>query len=461
MQRLAPSARRAARAPRSTLGSLRLAGTDDGERPAVGDPMGDDGGGGSVPGDDGGNSVPGDDGGGDPTPGGRPPDGGGGGSVPGGGPPGEDGGDDGLLAGVGRRKLAAVAAAAVVVVAAAAGAVYVYRQSDRVDLSAVPAGVDSVAYTDVDRVSDDEAIERVVTKALSLTDFGAEDYADLKDRFADETGLSFEKLHAVVSYAKYDDSGLGAEYGGAVLRSDWATDDVVEAYEETTPYDYAEGDHEGTTVYRPAEAPANASAPWVGVLGGGTFVVGSPAAVEDAIATADGDADSVGGDLKQAFREARGGHTKFATAVPDELFDGELSFAGVNAGAYEAVEIVAGAYYTEDNTMGVELTMHADSEDAAADAAAVTRAALVVVKNRVGSDDLRSGLDDVEVEEDGERAVVSFENSVEDITELLEAVESETGGDDTSDRDVPVDDGAALAVRADGPATSDRTGGTR
>lgn len=353
----------------------------------------------------------------------------------------------GLVAGLGAGKVAAVAAAGTVVVGAGVGAVYVYQQEQStVDLSGVPDDVDTVAYTDVDKLTDDEAIRTLVDEVLALSESEEvpDDYAELQADFDEETGLELEKADSVLSYSRIPDPDAEQpeEYSGVIVRSDWAEDDFVRAYEDTDDYDveYEAGDYEGVSVYRPAgEMPEFASTTWIGVLGDGTFVVGTPDAVEDAIDVDQGNADPLSGDLKKAFRNARGGYVKTASRVPgSEIPDDDVSVGpgSVNTGPFKDVDIVTAAYYTTGNSLGAEVTLLAESESAAGDVADVIDGVVSLGSGTIENEEMESALRDVEVTQDGKRVVVRFEDSVEDITAVLEAAKEqseESEGDESTE----------------------------
>jgi len=374
----------------------------------------------------------------------------------------------GLLAGRSTAKVAAVAAAAVVVVAAAAGAIFLYQQ-DRgpVDLSGVPEDVDTVTYADVDEMQDDPAVRRVVDSVLSAGDAPAtpEDYEELQASFRRETGLSLDGLHSVVAFSKRPADGEGneTEYTGTLLRTDWSGEEVAAAYAETAPGDpeYVADSYAGSTVYKPGGDGGSGVPPtWVGVLDDGRLVTGTPDAVRDAIDVDAGDAAAFGGDLKAAFRSARDGYVKTATRVPgSRVPDEEVSLGGgeLETGPFQDLEMVAGAYYVDGNTVGVEVAMYATGESAADDVRDLLVGAVSLASATVEAEDVESALRDVEIERDGARVDARFENEVDQVAAVIEALGEQFGGENASLTSVapvvPAPDSTAGTVLPGAPAS--------
>lgn len=343
-----------------------------------------------------------------------------------------------LAAAFGTGKLLAVAVAGTVVLAAAGGAVYFSgREDPAIGLDDVPAGVDAVAYVDAERMTDDPAIGRAVDGALRVA--GGEsvpsDHEALLAAFENGTGLDIEKLRTVLAYANYaDDADDDApDYAGAILRSEWERTAVASALEDERNGSYEAGEYRDATVYRPADEVNRSTMPWLGVLAPGIYVVGTPAAVEDALDVAAGESDSVGGEVATAFREARGGYAKVASKVPavDVGLD-ELPLVGaVDAGPLADIETVGAAYYTDGNTLGVEATLYAADESAADSVADVIDGSLSLASLAATDESLESTIRAIEIERDGTAVTVTLENAVEDITAALEALRnrSEDGGD--------------------------------
>jgi hypothetical protein len=360
----------------------------------------------------------------------------------------------GVLAGLSTAKVAAAVVAGLVVIGAAAGAVYLYQQDDGpVDLSGVPEDVDSVTYVDVDQLRQDPAVARLVDAALpdGESDEVPEDYEELQAEFESETGLDLANLHSFVSYGTLPAEGAtnGSEYAGTLLRTDWSGEAVAEAYADAAPGDvaYERGEYGGRTVYRPSGTSGTGAPPtWVAVLEEDRLVTGTPAAVRDAVDVANGDAAAFGGELKTAFRDARGGYVKTASRVPGSRVPSEeVSVGGgdLDVGPFQDLEIVTAAYYVEGNAAGAQLSLYATDESAADDVRDLLVGAVSLASATVEAEDVESALREIDVERDGDRVDVSFEKRVDDLTGVIQALREGVGDEDGSTGDGDTATGSA------------------
>lgn len=348
------------------------------------------------------------------------------------------GAGSGILGGIastGLGKAAVVGAAGLVVVGSVGAGVVLFTGGNSADLSSVPDGVDTVQYTNVDKLSQDKAVESVVNKLLSLaeengaSDDTPENFEALKAELENETGLALEDLHTLTAFSKYSDNGSGVtRYSATILDADWSESELVAAIETNSDTELVASEENGVTVYKPEETPMFGEPQWVGVLGDGTYVAGTPAAVTDVINVTNGDADALSGDLKQTFQETRNGHVKFAARIPQDAIPAESLGQGtnLNTGAFNSVEMVSGAYYTDGNSMGVEVQFHATTESAARDIRDVTEGSVSLASGMVEVDEVKETLRNVEVTQDGATVTVTYENSVENINAVLDAVSEET-----------------------------------
>jgi len=99
------------------------------------------------------------------------------------------------------------------------------------------------------------------------------------------------------------------------------------------------------------------------------------------------------------------------------------------------METVAGSAYVNGDNRGVETILTAPDDGTADDAAATLDAIVVLGSDEATNPAVRSALDEVEVTQDGDSVVVSYEAAVGDIVDLVEtAMESDSGGGATRPR---------------------------
>lgn len=293
----------------------------------------------------------------------------------------------------------------------------------------VPADVDAVFYVDGDIVTDDATKAAMNTMIEQSGSSETDSYEDLLSQAEDESDLDLKKFDEMIAFSKApNESAAGVapspttEYTGVIIQSDWSEDAFVNATTSDATVEYSETSYNGHTVYEPAEEPTFGSADWVGVLGDGTFVVGSEQAVKDTIDVAEGDQDAFGGPLRDEYDSLNDGYVKFAVDVPeDQLSEDQLSdpTSPVNTNVYANTDMVSGVYFTESDSVTVRVHMTATDQSAATDIADVTDGALSLVRGSMQNETVKSTLDDIAVEQDGERVTVEYSASIDRVEALI------------------------------------------
>lgn len=286
----------------------------------------------------------------------------------------------------------------------------------------VPAGVDTVVRVDMAITSDatTQALAEAGAESAPTAPSQPTSLAEARSDFLNETGLDPATADEMVSFQKRPEAGsLGtAQYAGVILHADWETEAVLDAIQNESTVTYEQTTYNGKTVYAPAEEPEFGSADWVAVLDDGQFVVGSEAAVKDAIDVTTGDSEAFGGDLRTAYDESRDGLVTFVTTVPQDQIPTETG-AQLDTAAYRDVETVSGVYYTTSNAAGVEMQFHTASADGAADVADVTDGAISIASGYTENETAKDALRAIEVTQDGTTVTVTYEDSVDTVDELL------------------------------------------
>ncbi|RXK48351.1 hypothetical protein [Halorientalis pallida] len=284
----------------------------------------------------------------------------------------------------------------------------------------VPGEADTVVYVDPGVVSD-PTTKRTINATLDPfaayeSYEGPADYGDLLAAYENETGedeLALSKLNSVMVYGSTAANESGNEYYGVIIDSEWQTSNVVESAENGS--DLSEETYEGYTVYV-NESGADGQAELLGVLSEGLYVVGTEAAVEDAIDVDRGAADPVSGDLRQTYRNTRDGYVQFATTL--EKSDINDSTLPGTAGGYSREQVreifedthtVAGSYYTDGDTIGFETRFGTNGEGTASDLTNLIDAGVVRAKNNATNESVVSFYDSVDVNQDGSDAVMRIE----------------------------------------------------
>ena len=296
----------------------------------------------------------------------------------------------------------------------------------------VPEGADTVVYVDPGVVSD-PTTKRMIN--ATLEPFAAQeayegpaDYGELMAAYENETGedeLALSKLNSVMIYGSTTRNESGDEYYGVIVDSAWDNSNFVETARNDS--NLSETTYEGYTVYV-NESGADGQAELLGVLGEGLYVMGTEAAVEDAIDVDRGAADPVSGDLRGTYRNTRDGYIQFATTLePSDINDSTLPGT---AGGYSREQVreifedthtVAGSYYTDGDTIGFETRFGTNGEGAAGDLTNLIDAGVVRAKNNATNESVVSFYDSVEVNQDGADAVMRIEVDSETVAEAIQS----------------------------------------
>ncbi|WP_136718167.1 hypothetical protein [Halorientalis salina] len=323
----------------------------------------------------------------------------------------------------------------------------------------VPEDVDMVMYMDPG-VAEDTTTKELVNGLIDISKdqqgelyTGPDDYEEMLDETDSNSSLDMENLNSVMLYGKYPDagsedtettSGLPEDsYVGFIIDSEWGEEEFMEETEGNGT-EYEEGDYEGYTIYEQQDVPDGESKGYIGVLAEGQYVIGTEDAVKDAIDVDRGEMNAFGGDLRKAYDDTRSGdstYLKFAATFPEEErleeAGGESLGSDEQFETFTNISVMSGSYYTtDDESIGMQMRLEAGSESEAEDLDSVISAGLVFVKGSAPSEESKSLIDEVEVEQDGSAVKMTFESEVESIIGAWEATleatsgsGSETGGD--------------------------------
>jgi hypothetical protein len=341
----------------------------------------------------------------------------------------------------------------------------------------VPADVDFVLYVDPN-IGDDQATAALVNGMIDATkdhegeDYdGPDDYEEWLDRAQSnlsddgtELDLDLDELNSVVAYARYDDGDDSADgdseatYGAVLVDSEWDEADFVDAVGQNGSL--VETDYRGYTLYEPADGDDAENETWVGVLEEGVYVVGTEAAVTDAIDVDRGGSDAFSGELRAAYDDTRSGdntYLKFAGRLPDEdeLGTGGMQLTDDRFGAIKSISVVSGSYYTTDSEVGMQLRFVTGSSGDASDLASFFEFGVTLANQSVASDEAREMLDDAEVEQDGDTVTVTFQSPVEEVVEAYDALLDEMA--DLSDAAMASAMGTANPARLDAEPAAETT----
>lgn len=294
-------------------------------------------------------------------------------------------------------------------------------------LDQVPDRADVVAEVDP-AIADDERTRTLVDAGLDAVGVQPSDGEGLLSTAEARTGLDARAVESVVAYGRYDAAGrLRPRYGAAIVRADWSTEAVVDAFASVAGTTYSRSDAGEATVYRPGSEPAR-RAPAIAVLDDGEFVLGTELAVEDAVAVANGDAEAVDGPLKGTFAATERGLVTVAARVPRERFDG-LSDRMQELTRLESVRVVAGAYDATADGIEFRGRLRTNGTEAARDVTDLARGSLPLASGRLDNDTAAAMVESIEVERDGRDVRLALRTTTSELRRVAARYGFETAVD--------------------------------
>lgn len=352
-----------------------------------------------------------------------------------------------------RGALAAVVVAALVVSAGCSGVPF-GGGGDSADASgdgtaatgSVPSDSTSLAYLDVDAMVGSDAHRQIANAYLeAYADAAGNDSMPTSleaalTRAENQSGLDPSKLAGVTVFenAEYQ-SGNGSNaspmggpgYQGSILDTAYGEDEFVSAMEERSDRNFSESTYNGVTMYRAQAETMLGSDQYIAVLGDGRFVVGSEAAVKDAVDVAEGDADAVSGELVDAYESTHDGMFRFAGLTPQEtagLGGDSTTVAGGMVGAVSSVTSTTGSYYVADGNVTMEASLRTSSESNASQLADTIDGLLSLYRgSMVQNESVQELLSGLSVDQDGSNVVISWADSVEDLEEAAREAGRDAG----------------------------------
>lgn len=292
----------------------------------------------------------------------------------------------------------------------------------------VPADQNVLLEVDADVIGDETTWQLLAAGNEEESDVPTE--SELDDVFAvaeTEAGLDPRNVERVLLFGQTDEAVQDVddpveaaqsddERVGVIVETDWQRENVTRALDELSESTLTEAsyDPQEGVLYRVTESDDDDPA-YLGALGGGTFVFGDEASVRASLDTEYDGADSLSGDLRDAYENTRDGLVTMATVLPEEQQDSASS----QVGEFNAM---TGVYYTDGSTVGLEgrLAMGSDS-----DARQLSQGLSVGLAGFQNDDSLdpqtRQLLENVEISQDGSDVVLTAEADVETLIEASES----------------------------------------
>ena len=234
--------------------------------------------------------------------------------------------------------------------------------------------------------------------------------------FESRTDLDPASADVVVVFA---DEPRG-DFAAYVVEADWSESTVVESMESATGLEYEARDHEGGTVYEPADGGDEAD--YLGVVAEGRYAIGSVGAVEAAIETVHADRDSASGPLLDAFEDAPAADaegTTYVTAATDDpraylpSEDSERVPSIVSLDTYEKAATGSVAYTAAESGVAIDAVLRAENADDAREMYEFTLTVASFLQNDAGDEAVAGELEKIDVEREESVVTISYRSDVE------------------------------------------------
>jgi len=273
----------------------------------------------------------------------------------------------------------------------------------------VPDSADGVLRIDPG-ILDDPASAGVLTAGLAALGYPRMDPGEAMGTFESRTGLSLSAVDDVAAFGRYSaGGGLDVRYAGVIVHANWSGTDIRDALGRTRGVEYETATVNGHTVYQPAIEDV-ARAPTIGVLADGEFVIGTPLSVDDAIAVAEGEADSLSGPVRSSLSGTGDGLVTGAAAMPREQIE---AFDARTGGLTRlgSIRAVAGTYDTEGDVISITVRLRASGTEAAHDVTDVARGGVPIIASTVDNETVAKTLRAVTVDREGSTVTLRLETS--------------------------------------------------
>ena len=301
-------------------------------------------------------------------------------------------------------------------------------------LDAVPATADAVVSANVDVLRQDDGMRALTTAALQQrvqyqSGNGSAESPRSVDALLADAEATFQKdpetVHRATAFGDIGGEGEArfGDYGGVVLRADLSAEALKNGIENLDDIAFTELEASGTVVYE----PESDGGPWVGALGSDRVVVGTEAAVSDAIAVENGETTAVDEPLRGAYTDTRDAPARFVThlpdpsdndAVPERIGDGGSQ--SVDLTPLDHVTTLAGAVYRDGDVRGLETTLNVANAAAASDVPSVLRELRERARSELRDAALADIVGDIRVRRDGATVTTSVSRTVDELQSLVD-----------------------------------------
>jgi len=291
----------------------------------------------------------------------------------------------------------------------------------------VPARANVVVETDFQALLEDDALRGAVNDGLSEGMQNSDmptSVEEVFDSVEQEAGVDPRELQQTVLFGEgsADDYDEETQYAGYLVYSNWSGDvirqKIEDLREESDGMEVQTESYGGQTVYvSESDSDYQNETSRLVVFDDGTTALGGGGAVHDVIDVRNGDAESISGNVLDAWNAAREGHVRFAFDVdPSELPEEQSQMSGANI---ENVEYTYGSIYPDGDVRGIEFNVEVGSEAEAQEAVSAVEEGLQMAGAEAEDEAVRRFIEETEVTTDGSTVTVRNEVSVDEIVPVV------------------------------------------
>lgn len=288
-----------------------------------------------------------------------------------------------------------------------------------------PANSSVLVHVDGDVLTDDETQTVVDGVMNSQSEGESVDSETMLTMVSAETGFdptSFEEALVFSDEDSVDDS----DYSGILVSGNW-TEEELTTLLENEDSEYESTTYAGYTMYHNTTADESS---YVGVLGEGTFVLGSEASVKDSLDVANGDADAVDGAVREEYDAASGALITAVVGTPDDTSP-TGSPGQVGSSAFDSVDVMTMTYSTPNGTVESGMAFSFGNETRASQAGTQLDSLLALYNQSAEDEVVREELSNIDVATDGDRVTMTYSNDPETLVDRLNTLYSSEYGSST------------------------------
>jgi len=302
-------------------------------------------------------------------------------------------------------------------------------------LSLVPARSNLFLGVDFDAFRTQDDIKRILNAGAETGGSSQTDVDQALDMAESQYGIDPAKVHNAVVFGEIPEtstdspSGIADTYAGGLLFTDLDLQGAL----DSLPTEFTESTYQGTTIYTVSGGSQVAQVDGVIAFTSEEWAGNS---VEDVIDVATGNAEAVSGQIATVYEGTREAPIRFAMAVPSADTGGETPTAGSGLGMTAKVDYISGSIlYENGGNRGLELNAEVADEATATQfkqqiTAFKTQYKQVLsqqAEQNPDTEELSALLEKVQVSQSGTTLSLSYEDSVDNIVDSIEAGGSMTG----------------------------------